>query len=80
MPAQPVSRRFKSLRTRDWLKPHANAAINCFPDSTSAQLDALFFASTTPPYREKQTAATVADVLDTGSKLRTADFTDTLRG
>src|SRR5438034_3365407 len=63
----------------DSLTLAVNAAINCFPDSTPAQLDALFFASTTPPYREKQTAATVAAVLDTGSKLRTADFTDTLR-
>jgi hydroxymethylglutaryl-CoA synthase len=63
----------------DSLTLAVNAAINCFPDTAPAQLDAVFFASTTPPYREKQTAATVAAVLDTGSKLRTADFTDTLR-
>jgi len=63
----------------DSLTLAVNAAINCFPDTTPAQLDAVFFASTTPPYREKQAAATVAAVLDTGSKVRTADFTDTLR-
>src|SRR5215510_13693243 len=63
----------------DSLTLAVNAAINCFPDTAPVQLDALFFASTTPPYREKQSAATVAAVLDTGSQLRTADFTDTLR-
>src|SRR5713101_33699 len=63
----------------DSLTLAVNAAVNCFPDSAPAELDALFFASTTPPYREKQSAATVAAVLDTGPNVRTADFTDTLR-
>jgi len=63
----------------DSLTLAVNASLNCFSDTAPAALDVLFFASTTPPYREKQTAATVAAVLDTGSKVRTADFTDTLR-
>src|SRR5579862_639495 len=63
----------------DSLTLAVNAATNCFPDTAPAQLDAVFFASTTPPYREKQAAATVAAVLDTGSRVRTADFGDTLR-
>ncbi|MFQ5668339.1 MAG: OB-fold domain-containing protein [Candidatus Binatia bacterium] len=63
----------------DSLTLGVGAALNCLPDPEPAQLDALFFASTTPPYREKQTAATVAAVLDTGPDVRTADFTDTLR-
>src|SRR6266849_1253052 len=63
----------------DSLTLAVNAAVNCFADSAPAQLDAIFFASTTPPYREKQAAATVAAVLDTGPHVRTADFTDTLR-
>jgi hydroxymethylglutaryl-CoA synthase len=63
----------------DSLTLAVNAAVNCFPDTAPAQLDAVFFASTTPPYREKQSAATIAAVLDTGPSVRTADFTDTLR-
>jgi 3-hydroxy-3-methylglutaryl CoA synthase/uncharacterized OB-fold protein len=56
-----------------------NAALNAVPDGDSRGIDAIYFASTTPPYREKQSATTVAAVLDTGSALRTADFTDSLR-
>jgi len=41
--------------------------------------DAVFFATTTSPYGEKQGAATVAAVLDLPAATRTADFTDTLR-
>lgn len=63
----------------DSLTLAVNAATNCFPDTTPAALDAVFFASTTSPYREKQAAATIAAVLDTGSRVRTADFGDTLR-
>lgn len=60
----------------DSLTMAVNAALNALPD---AKLDAIYFASTTPPYREKQSAATVAAVLDVGSAVRTADFTDSLR-
>jgi len=63
----------------DSLTLAVNAAINCFPDTAPARLDAVFFASTTSPYREKQAAATVAAVLDTGPNVRTADFGDSLR-
>jgi len=42
-------------------------------------LDAVYFASTTSPYREKQVAATVAAVLDCAPTVRTADITDSLR-
>src|SRR5439155_2888967 len=41
--------------------------------------DAVFFATTTSPYNEKQTAATIAAVLDLPAATRTIDFTDTLR-
>ena len=41
--------------------------------------DAVFFATTTSPYTEKQGAATIAAVLDLPGATRTADFTDTLR-
>src|SRR2546426_3933963 len=41
--------------------------------------DAVFFATTTSPYSEKQGAATIAAVLDLPAATRTADCTDTLR-
>jgi len=41
--------------------------------------DAVFFATTTSPYAEKQAAATIATVLDLPASVRTLDFTDTLR-
>src|SRR5438477_7615536 len=41
--------------------------------------DAVFFATTTSPYDEKQGAATIAAVLDLPAATRTLDFTDTLR-
>ena len=41
--------------------------------------DAVFFATTTSPYAEKQGATTIAAVLDLPATTRTLDFTDTLR-
>jgi hydroxymethylglutaryl-CoA synthase len=41
--------------------------------------DAIFFATTTAPYAEKQGAATIAAVLDAPATTRTVDFTGTLR-
>lgn len=62
----------------DSLTLAVNAALHALPDG-GAGLDAVYFASTTPPYREKQSATTVATVLETGNAVRTADFTDSLR-
>jgi len=63
----------------DSLTLAVNAALNALPDGGAAGLDACYFASTTPPYREKQSAATIATVLDAGPGVRTADFADSLR-
>src|SRR5262249_22277346 len=63
----------------DSLTLAVNAALNALPEGGASGIDAIYFASTTPPYREKQSAATVAAVLDAGSGVRTADFTDSLR-
>jgi hydroxymethylglutaryl-CoA synthase len=41
--------------------------------------DAVFFATTSSPYAEKQGATTIAAVLDLPATTRTLDFTDTLR-
>jgi 3-hydroxy-3-methylglutaryl CoA synthase len=43
------------------------------------QADGLYFATTTAPYKEKQSAAIIASVLDLDRRCGTADFTNTLR-
>jgi len=44
-----------------------------------ASVDAVFFATTSSPYQEKQGAATIAAVLDLPATTRTLDVGDTLR-
>src|SRR2546425_334914 len=60
----------------DSLTMAVNAALAV---SGAERPDAIFFATTTPPYVEKQGAATIAAVLDLPATVRTLDFTDTLR-
>src|SRR4030042_2699928 len=54
------------------------ATLDCIKHGCQ-QADGLFFASTTSPYREKQTAAIIAAAVDLPRETRTADFTDSLR-
>ena len=63
----------------DSLTLAVNASIDALGALNPKAVAGVFFASTTSPYREKQAAATVAAVLDTGKELRTIDFTDSLR-
>jgi 3-hydroxy-3-methylglutaryl CoA synthase len=63
----------------DSLTLATNAALNALPGGDAQGIDAIYFASTTPPYREKQSATTVATVLDAANTVRTADITDSLR-
>jgi hydroxymethylglutaryl-CoA synthase len=44
-----------------------------------SDIDGLFLATTTAPYREKMSAAIVAAAADLPDECRTADFTDSLR-
>ncbi len=43
------------------------------------EIDAVYFCSTTPPYTEKQNAATLASILDLRDDCVTADITDSTR-
>ncbi len=61
----------------DSLTMAVNAALAL--ESPGEPPDAVFFATTTSPYTEKQGAATIAAVLDLPGTTRTVDFTDTLR-
>lgn len=55
------------------------AARDCLTGIRPRDLDGVYFATTTPPYVEKQSATTIAAALDTADLVRTADFTSTLR-
>src|SRR4051794_9961716 len=63
----------------DSLTLAVNAALHALPDGRAPDLDAIYFASTTAPYREKQSAATVATVLEAPVSVRTADIGGSLR-
>jgi 3-hydroxy-3-methylglutaryl CoA synthase len=55
------------------------AAANCLRGFERASIDALWFASTTYPFHEKQAAALVARALDLPRQTRTADYSGSLR-
>ncbi len=55
------------------------AALDCLGDIDRQSIDGLYFASTTPPYREKQSASIIAVACDLRRDIFTADFTDSLR-
>lgn len=55
------------------------AAVNCLRDFDRARVDALYFASTTYAFREKQAAALIARALDLRRDLHCADFSGSLR-
>jgi 3-hydroxy-3-methylglutaryl CoA synthase len=55
------------------------AAIDCLKDHEREDIDGLLFATTTPPYAEKQCASIIATALDLRRDIFTADITDVLR-
>ncbi len=55
------------------------AALDCLQGFERSEVDALYFASTTYPFREKQAAALVAKALDLRSEVLTQDFSGSLR-
>jgi hydroxymethylglutaryl-CoA synthase len=55
------------------------AARDCLRGIDTAKIDGVYFASTTAPYKEKQSAATIAAVLGLSEETITIDFSGTLR-
>jgi len=55
------------------------AGIDCLTGIDRESIDAVFFASTTLSYTERQSAEMIATAIDCRSDIRTADFTDTLK-
>lgn len=54
------------------------AALDCIKRSKTTSAG-LYFATTTAPYKEKQSAAIIASAIDLGNECQTADFTNSLR-
>ena len=55
------------------------AAIDCLKGQKREAIDAVFFATTTSPYKEKQMSTTIAAACDLRRDITTYDFTNTLR-
>jgi 3-hydroxy-3-methylglutaryl CoA synthase len=55
------------------------AGIDALGTLARDRIDGLYFATTTAPYKEKQSAQVIATALDLRRDVYTADFTDTLR-
>lgn len=63
----------------DSLTMATEAALLAIGGGNTKDIDALFFASTTPPYLEKSNATLIATALDFDEQARTADFTGSIR-
>jgi hydroxymethylglutaryl-CoA synthase len=55
------------------------AGLDCIKGKDKTSIGGLYFASTTAPYKEKQTAATIATVLGLPPEAVTMDFSGSLR-
>ena len=55
------------------------AALNCLEGWQREDVQALYFASTTPPYREKSNAAIVSAATDLSPEVMSLDFSNSLR-
>ncbi|QQK76427.1 OB-fold domain-containing protein [Salicibibacter cibarius] len=63
----------------DSLSMAVEAAIDAKADAGNFNADVVFFASTTPPYKEKQSSAIIRSALDFKRNIRSTDVTDSLR-
>ncbi len=63
----------------DSLTMAVEAARDCLRGREVHAVDGLYFASTTAPYKEKQSAATIAAVLGLPESAHTVDFSGSLR-
>lgn len=55
------------------------AALDCLRGFGREKISGLYFASTTAPYKERQSAAIISTALNLNPALRTADFTDSVK-
>lgn len=63
----------------DGVSMAASAALDCLTGKDPGEIAAVYFATTTAPYREKQSSTTIAAAVDARADVRTADFAGSLR-
>jgi 3-hydroxy-3-methylglutaryl CoA synthase len=63
----------------DSLTMAVTAAIDCMDKGDRGKIDSVYFATTTPPYRERESAGIIATALDLRPDIRTADFADSIK-
>ncbi|OYT55768.1 MAG: hypothetical protein B6U77_01040 [Candidatus Hecatellales archaeon ex4484_218] len=63
----------------DSLSMAVEAGIDCLTGVNPKEVDGLFFASTSPPFREKNASSIIASALDLRKDVTTADFTNTTK-
>jgi len=56
-----------------------SAGVRCLNGFSPADVDALYFATTTAPFKERQNANIVAGALATREEIRTADFSGSVK-
>jgi len=78
-PATLTGEKAMSNYDEDSLTMAVAASTNCLIGSSREKIDSLYFATTTPPYREREGASIIATALDIKSNIRTADFADSLK-
>ncbi len=64
---------------QDTITMATEAAIDCLAGRQRDKVDALYFASTTSPYKEKECSTLVATAADLRTDIITADFGNSLR-
>jgi 3-hydroxy-3-methylglutaryl CoA synthase len=63
----------------DSLSMAVASAMDCISGVKREQIDGLFFATTTTPYKERQNAGMIATAIDLPSEIRTSDFTTSIK-
>jgi len=77
-PPMPGERAIASF-DEDSLTMGVEAALDCTKEVAKESIDGLFFASTSSPYKDKQSAATIAMVLGLSENTITMDFGGSFR-
>jgi hydroxymethylglutaryl-CoA synthase len=68
-----------SNNDEDSITMAVEASLDCLGEIDPSTIDGLYFASTTPPYTEKQCAAVIANALDLRNDILTMDIMDSTR-
>jgi 3-hydroxy-3-methylglutaryl CoA synthase len=56
------------------------SAVDCLKETPRERIESLYFATTSPPYKEKEAASIIAAALDLRGELFSADFATSIRG